>query len=87
MSVKKELFYLKILKNFRFNNWSKWKPIQIYQYECVEYLMLAKINTKTGNVKTKSVKMHGRNSYTQTGVINKPFDADEQIVNLTNHDL
>lgn len=66
------------------NKWSKWLPISIYEYSSVEYLMLAKINIKNGDIKTKSVKMHGRFFYTQTKCFSKPFDSDEQILKLTN---
>jgi len=63
--------------------WTKWLPISIYRYSSVEHLMMAKINTKTGFIKTKSIKMHGRLSYTQTQIFNKPFSADVQLLKLT----
>ncbi len=64
--------------------WTKWLPISIYRYSSVEYLMMAKINIQTGMIKTKSIKMHGRLSYTQTQVFDKLFSADEQLLKLTN---
>jgi hypothetical protein len=64
------------------SKWSKWKPLAVYSYSSREYLMLAKVNRKNGDVKTKSVVMDGRLGYTQTSCFNKTFDANKQLISL-----
>jgi hypothetical protein len=70
---------MKIFKS----NWTKWKPITIYCFNYVDFILLAKLNTKNGNIKFKSVKVHGRISYTQAyDLFEKPFDATKQLLEL-----
>ena len=65
------------------NNWAKFKPITIYTYESVDYLLLGRINLKNGDVDFKSKKIHGRKRYTQAfNLFNNPLDADKQLLDL-----
>ena len=72
---------MKIFKS----NWTKWKPITIYTYEYQDCILLGKLNLKNGDVKFKSLKMHGNIKYTQAYCLFKtPFDANKQLLELFN---
>ena len=43
-------------------NWTKWKPLQTYVYDCDSFLILGRINTKTGmsQFKVKRIAKYAR---------------------------
>lgn len=64
-------------------NWSKWQPITIYTVSFEDFLLLGRINTKNGDVKFKSKKIHGMKLYKQAyHLFDKPLNANEQLLNL-----
>jgi len=70
---------------FKKEQWTKFKPITVYVYNFEDYLLLGRINLKSGYVNFKSIKVHGRNKYTQAyNLFEKPLDANKQLLSLFN---
>ena len=68
-----------------FKKYTKWKPITVFTHDFQDFLILGRINKKTGMPYFTSVKIGHKNKYQQgCHLFNNPFNATKNLKELLN---